>query len=417
MLMHRDLDTRQDPESTIKRLCPGKHAVASDVNGERTAAVEVRSLVKRFRRGDGTIVNAVDRSSIRIARGEFVVLLGPSGCGKTTLLRCIAGLEKPDSGEIEISGRKVYSSRDGISLASEERGLSMIFQSYALWPHMSVFKNVAYPLTCQIPRVSKTEIEARVHRVLKMVGISELAYQYPNQMSGGQQQRTALARALVAGSDVVLFDEPLSNVDAKVREQLRFEMLSMQAEFGFAAVYVTHDQAEAMQLANRIAVLDAGQIVQLQSPRVTYEAPATRHVANFIGTTNEIDATVVQVADTGVVVDTGLGRLCGSPGPGANRTGAEVVALWRPERCKIVPADDAARGAESVNKIEGRIQASLFCGTHVEHLVRAGESNLRVWSGSLDPLAAGTAVRLEIKVADLRILPRAVRSPMASSPT
>src|SRR5690606_1877619 len=173
------------------------------------------------------------------------------------------------------------------------RRLSMIFQSYALWPHMTAFGNVAYPLQSRRDlKLGRKEVASRVQRVLDLVGIGELGEQYPNQLSGGQQQRVALARALVAGDDLVLFDEPLSNVDAKVREQLRLELVSMQAELGFSAIFVTHDQVEAMELADRIAVLDRGRVVQYGAPREVYHRPATRYVAGFIGTTNELVGTV-----------------------------------------------------------------------------------------------------------------------------
>ena len=201
-------------------------------------AVRLSGLSKSFRRADGAVVRAIDDVDLDVEPGEFVVLLGPSGCGKTTLLRTIAGLETPDRGRIEISGRTHFSSERGIAEPPERRGISMIFQSYALWPHMTVFKNVAYPLQSR-RRVPKHDIAGRVRRALAQVGIDELERQHPAQLSGGQQQRVALARALVSQDSLVLFDEPLSNVDAKVREQLRAELSEMQRELGFTAIFVT----------------------------------------------------------------------------------------------------------------------------------------------------------------------------------
>ena len=248
--------------------------------------VSVRELAKVFRREDGSHARAIDGVSLDVAPGEFVVLLGPSGCGKTTLLRSIAGLEQPDAGTIAIRGNTVFDADAGIDMPPERRRLSMIFQSYALWPHMTAFQNVAYPL--QNRRLKRREIAERVGRVFELVGIPELQRSYPGQMSGGQQQRVALARALAGDADLILFDEPLSNVDAKVREQLRVELLSMQRELGFAAIYVTHDQAEAMELAHTVAVMREGQVAQSGPPQEIYLEPASRYVADFVGSSNEL---------------------------------------------------------------------------------------------------------------------------------
>ena len=260
-------------------------------------ALALRDIRKHFTRRDGTKVPAVDGIDLEVAQGEFVVLLGPSGCGKTTLLRCIAGLESPDHGEITIHGDRHYVSAEGLESSPNKRKLGMVFQSYALWPHMKVFSNVAYPL--QVKRVSRQQVRERVTEVLKTVGVGELLEQYPGQLSGGQQQRVALARALVSSDGLLLFDEPLSNVDAKVREQLRYEIRRMQQQIGFAAIYVTHDQEEAMELADRIAVLNKGRIAQLGTAQEIYETPADRYVAKFIGATNEILGDVASIERDG----------------------------------------------------------------------------------------------------------------------
>src|SRR5690606_21791699 len=263
------------------------------------AVVAITGLHKRFRRGDGSVVRAIDDVTLSVGRGELVVLLGPSGCGKTTLLRSIAGLEQPDSGEITVSGTTQYSSERGLDVPPERRNISMIFQSYALWPHMTVFDNVAYPLQSRRSRrPAKDELRRRVREALTLVGVPELERQYHSQMSGGQQQRVALARALVSNDEVVLFDEPLSNVDAKVREQLRLELLAMQRSLGFSAVCGTHDQAAAMELAHRIAVIDTGRVAQIGTPQEIYLRPATRYVANFIGASNEVVGRVEAVDGT-----------------------------------------------------------------------------------------------------------------------
>jgi len=366
--------------------------------------VSVRDLCKDFRRADGAAVHAVDGVSVDIAPGEFLVLLGPSGCGKTTLLRSIAGLEQPDAGEIRIRDTTVYSSSEGVDLAPERRKISMIFQSYALWPHMTVFQNVVYPLqNAPRPRLPRKEMAERVHHVLDMLGIAPLAKQHPSQMSGGQQQRVALARALVAQQDVILFDEPLSNVDAKVREQLRFELLSMQEEIGFSAIYVTHDQTEAMELADRVAVLRDGRIDQIGEPDEIYTNPQSRYVANFIGTTNEISGTVEDVGAAGEIrVATPIGSIyCAAPDE-EFQVSDEVVILGRPERFSLEPFRAAPEGRNTW-QVEG--VTSMFLGAHSEHVVRLQEETLRIWSPERGAVTRGEKYTLHIPPEAIRVLP------------
>jgi iron(III) transport system ATP-binding protein len=368
-----------------------------------TPVVAVNNLVKHFRRESGAIVNAIDDVSFEVAAGDFVVLLGPSGCGKTTLLRAIAGLETPDAGSISIGGRVQYSAADSIEVPPEQRDISMIFQSYALWPHMTAFKNVAYPLQSRRGRkLAKDEIARRVRHALELVGVGELERQYPGQMSGGQQQRVALARALVNNDDLVLFDEPLSNVDAKVREQLRFELVSMQRELGFSALFVTHDQTEAMELAHRIAVLDSGRIVQFGTPQDIYHRPATRYVAKFIGAMNEVVGTVSSIDGGGVVVDTTYGRFVGTRDGQRFAVGDRVAAMWRPER-GLLSRDEP----DTVNRWPGRVKAPLFVGSHTEYLVAVGESetDVRLWSPRADLVEAGSRAWVSVAPDDVRILP------------
>ena len=368
---------------------------------EPVAAAEpvfsARDLRKHFVRDSGERVLAVDGVSLDVAPGEFVVLLGPSGCGKTTLLRCMAGLEQPESGTIEIFGETMYSRERRLNVAPERRRISMIFQSYALWPHMTAYENVAYPL--QARKVPKGEVGPRVRRILDLVGIGNLEKQYPSQMSGGQQQRTALARALVANSGLVLFDEPLSNVDAKVREQLRLEMLTMQREIGFAAVYVTHDQEEAMQLADRIAVMAGGQIAQLGPPREIYELPVSRYVANFVGTTNEFVGSVTDAGE-GVVVQTPLGPVVAGTWPERPQEGAEAAVIWRPERVRLSRDEP-----DDVNRWAGTVETAMFLGTHTEHVVRVGEQQIRAWGADAVTLEEGADVWVSVSVDRVRALP------------
>jgi iron(III) transport system ATP-binding protein len=340
--------------------------------------VQAWNLRKTFRRRGGEEVTAVNDVSLEITPGHLVVLLGPSGCGKTTLLRCIAGLEHPDSGRIEINGKCVFDSDERIRLAPEHRAVSMMFQSYALWPHMTAFKNVEYAVRS---RGFTKDVEARVMRALTQVGIPSLRDQYPAQMSGGQQQRVALARSLAVDPPVVLFDEPLSNVDAKVRDQLRQELVSMQRTIRFAGVYVTHDQLEAMQLADRLAVMNNGSIVQLDSPIEVYRNPVSRYVACFVGQANDMEATVTSVhGDSRIELATPLGTIMAEEASRGAKlaagSGARVIV--RPEDFKL----SATCGGGDVNAWRGIIRAAMFSGAHVEYRLEVGGRQLHVRSES-----------------------------------
>ncbi len=338
----------------------------------------------------------MDDVTITVAAGEMLVLLGPSGCGKTTLMRLVAGLEKPDSGSISLGGSIVFDSRTKVNTPPEKRPASMVFQSYALWPHMTAFENVSYPLRSQ--GLSKATAQPRVDRVLEMVGVDHLRDQYPAQMSGGQQQRIALARAIVAGQGLILFDEPLSNVDAKVREQLRHEIVRIQQEFGFTGIYVTHDQEEALTLGSKIAVLRQGKIEQLGSPREIYENPATRYVSAFVGTADEIPATVTGVragalelrSDSGVTWVVSRGTL-----PAKSR----AVVIARPEHWTV-----SSTRLDGVNCVEGTIQASMFMpGSQMEYLVATADSTVRAWVPRGEHRPVGSTVWLSCAPEDLRV--------------
>ena len=340
------------------------------------AVLSVRGLRKRFERRDGTQVSAIDGVSFDVHAGEVTVLLGPSGCGKTTLLRCIGGLEEPDEGLIEVQGRTVFSSDAGVSVRAERRRLSMVFQSYALWPHMTVAENIAYPLR-SLPRSvrpSRPEITAKVDQIMEKVGIAGLQRQYPNAISGGQQQRVALSRALIANSQLVLFDEPLSNVDAQVREQLRVELLAMQQELQFAAVFVTHDRQEAMVLANQVAVLKGGSLLQLDEPAAVYKQPADRFVARFVGTANELPLVTVPTAGEREpdVAQTGLGDVAGRVGPGVSDMTVNA-AVWRPEHTRI-----SAHEPRAANRWRVTVEQSLYYGSQLEYVLRVGDRTMRV---------------------------------------
>ena len=307
-----------------------------------TPRVVVKNLTKiyRTRRGEH---RALDNVSLEIGSGEFVVLLGPSGCGKTTLLRCVAGLETPDAGEISIDGRVVFSSEKRINLPPERRGLGMVFQSYALWPHLTVFENVAYPL--REGGTPRGDISIRVKEALERVALETYADAYPGHLSGGQQQRVALARAMVAAHGLVLFDEPLSNLDAKVRERLRLELIALQRSVGFSSLYVTHDQSEALALADRIAVMAIGRISQVDAPQTIYTQPASRYVANFVGKTNEVSGRIVAIDGKACSAETPLGVLSGITGPGVIEVGQAVRILVSSRGLQFLAGRQQHKGA------------------------------------------------------------------------
>jgi iron(III) transport system ATP-binding protein len=324
--------------------------------------VEVRSLHKHFGSGNA-VVRALDGIDLTVGSGEMVVLLGPSGCGKTTLLRSIAGLERPDDGEIYINGRCVYSAANKVFLPPEVRDLGMVFQSYALWPHMDVRTNVAYPLRCR--RLPKREIGPRVDAVLDAVGLTGLGARMPSQLSGGQQQRVSLARAIVANPSVILFDEPLSNVDAKVREQLRREIVRLQNEFGFGAIYVTHDQSEAGALADQLVIMSAGRIEESGAPEELYAHPHSTYVATFMGATNELRG-VLRDADvpSNAMITTRAGEVRGLlVDPSVESK--DVIAFFRPESCVL----SDARPDATANVWRGKLLHRMFMGTYAELMV------------------------------------------------
>jgi iron(III) transport system ATP-binding protein len=375
----------------------------------RDGRIQIRGLNKSFVRHDGAVVKAVDGVNLEIEAGQFCVLLGPSGCGKTTLLRCLAGLEAPDSGEILGGGRVFYSAEKKVSLTPQDRELGMVFQSYALWPHMTVEGNVAFPMTTRRRRrsMSKAEVGERVARALEVVGIPELAGQSVSALSGGQQQRVALARAIAFGSDIICFDEPLSNVDAKVRVQLREEIQLLQRELGFTAIYVTHDQEEAMELADVLVVLKEGQIEQHGRPRDLYRMPSSRYVADFIGTADLLDGTVTAVGES-VVVETELGRVTVHSGPEniANdvAVGDQSAVVVRAEDWRVTRTADP--DVSGPNRWRGTVESAAFLGSSTQYLVRVGTRLLRVRPQGSAEYVAGQALELVLEPHDLHVVSR-----------
>jgi ABC-type Fe3+/spermidine/putrescine transport system ATPase subunit len=318
-------------------------------------------------------VPAVDRASLEIARGEVFTLLGPSGCGKTTTLRLVAGLERPDAGEIALRGRVVASAAARLFVGPHRRNLGMVFQSYAIWPHMTVFDNVAYPLTLRGEKRAATR--DKVARVLDLVGLAGLEARPATLLSGGQMQRLALCRALVYEPDLLLLDEPFSNLDAKLREQMRVELKVLQRRLGITVLFVTHDQIEALSLSDRIAVMQGGRVEQVGPPRDLYEGPASPFVRDFLGQTvilrGRVDAAAADGGAVTVKMDGGLaGRiLTGRAAPGgAMVAGGPAHVAIRPEDIEVAADDGAAAG----NTLAGAIEALLFVGDRYEARVALG---------------------------------------------
>jgi ABC-type Fe3+/spermidine/putrescine transport system ATPase subunit len=332
-------------------------------------------------------VTAVDDFSLTLEEGEFVSLLGPSGCGKTTTLRMIAGFLDPTRGTIEMDGDIISS--PGSSLPPEKRKMSMIFQSYAIWPNMTVADNVAFGL--QVRRLPRAEIQARVEQILDVVQMRHLRDRYPAELSGGQQQRVALARAIVVQPAVLLLDEPLSNLDANLREEMRYEIRRLHDEFHITTVYVTHDQAEAMVTSDRIAVMNEGRVEQVDAPRALYARPRTRFVAGFIGRTNFLDG---EVRDGAVVFDRFAIGLEQFEEPEA--LSGRVSFSLRPQSIRLLRQPPAAASGGSV--VPGRVLQRAYLGEHWDYAVRPDDSalSLRVTARPHEVFEVGEAVWLEL---------------------
>ena len=368
--------------------------------------LRVADLVKTFppSRSEKERVAAVDGVSFEVPAGQMYTLLGPSGCGKTTTLRSIAGLERPDRGEIVVSGRVLFSSNEGINLRANERGLGMVFQSYAIWPHMNVFRNVAFPLQVlpQRSRPGKKEIAQRVGEVLGVVRLDHLADREATDLSGGQQQRLALARALVMRPPLLLLDEPLSNLDAKLREEMRFELKRLQRTLGITAVYVTHDQVEALAMSNRVAVMRDGRIEQIGKPRDVYERPTSRFVADFIGSSNFIDGTIADGGPAeGYRVATTRGELRGRSEATIPR-GSAVVLCIRPEH---VGLREGTAEPSHPHAWTGTVQARAFLGESVDHVVDVDGFEVRARCNPSLSIPPGTRVTLTFSESACSLIP------------
>jgi iron(III) transport system ATP-binding protein len=337
----------------------------------------VRSLSTEYPNGKGAVVKAAQDIAFEVPQGKLFTLLGPSGCGKTTTLRSIAGLERPVKGDIVVNDAVVYSSTRNIFVPPNRRDFGMVFQSYAIWPHMNVLENTAFPLRCRGRRLSNAAIEEKVMRVLKAVALDHLATRDATKLSGGQQQRLALARALVMEPRLLLLDEPLSNLDAKLRELMRFELKRIQRELNLTTIYVTHDQSEALALSHQIAVLRDGRIEQLGTPREIYERPKTKFVADFVGTTNFIEGRVLdRMPSAGEwLVDSEIGKIRVATDEPLQPGDALTVSI-RPENVHLSDAaeEDPTEGVRLV----GTVDSKVFLGEVVDYKVTVGDGTLLV---------------------------------------
>ena len=351
-------------------------------------------------------VLAVNDVSFEVKEGELFTLLGPSGCGKTTTLRAIAGLDVPDSGRIAVGDRVMFE-RSGTgkskTVPANKRGLGMVFQSYAIWPHMTVFANVAFPLQVRgrATRPSSKDIAERVDRVLTTMELDHLADRQATKLSGGQQQRLALARALDIEPPLLLLDEPLSNLDAKLRESLRYELKRLQRELGITSIYVTHDQIEALALSTQIAVMKAGEVVQLGKPREIYENPSNRFVAEFIGTSNFLTGTVRERRGDQFEVTTAGGPLSLSSEADVPQ-GSDVIVSIRPEALTLSP-EPMSSGRPNV--WEGVVRTRAFLGDAVDHIVAVGDQELRTRGNPSVSIEPGTTVQLHLDPTKLSLVP------------
>ncbi len=370
----------------------------------------ISELKKDYHRGakgrgenDHPALNGV---SLTIDDGAFFTLLGPSGCGKTTLLRCIAGLEVPDHGEVRLGDRVLFSSSGRVNVPPNRRGLGMVFQSYAIWPHLDVASNVAYPLTVRGRRkdYSAGEVDRRVAEILEVIQIAHLAKRKATMLSGGQQQRLAVARALVMEPPVLLLDEPLSNLDTRLREDLRLELTRLQERLGITSVYVTHDQSEALAMSSSMAVMKDGVIQQLGAPEELYDYPRTRFVASFLGAANLFEARVVVAGDSGTVqgaenfqfeLETGWGARFTAFARVPFSAGNFVTAAVRPEGISLAANRDG--GDTASNPWAGVVESVQFLGDAIEYFIRVRDTMMRARCDRGQQFAVGETVFVELR--------------------
>jgi iron(III) transport system ATP-binding protein len=357
--------------------------------------LSVANLTKIYANRYDTQAGGVRDASFALASGTFFTLLGPSGCGKTTTLRCIAGLERPDTGRIAVGEQVLFDRERDIAVPMNQRGIGMVFQSYAIWPHMTVFENIAFPLrVARDRRPAREEINRLVEGALTTVGLEGYGERPATRLSGGQQQRVALARAIVSRPQLLLLDEPLSNLDAALREEMRAELRRLQQQIGVTTIYVTHDQAEALAMSDLIAVMEQGRIVQLADPRTIYFRPASAFVAGFIGAANLLAGTAQDAVRPGGTGPVRLddGSAIGCLFPSGTAAGTAVTVSLRPESIDLVPEGQAA--LNGVNLLLGAVESASFLGGSGRYDVTVGARTLRVVGSAEVMVTAGSRVGL-----------------------
>ena len=338
--------------------------------------LEIERLTKIFANTTDAIAGGIRNATFMLENGTFFTLLGPSGCGKTTTLRCLAGLETPDEGRVAVEGDVLFDSATGVNVPMNRREVGMVFQSYAIWPHMTVAENVAFPLTvAKDRRYSRSEIDEAVDHALKTVDLGGFQSRPATRLSGGQQQRVALARSIVKTPRLLLLDEPLSNLDAQLREEMRVELKRLQRQIGITTVYVTHDQAEALTLSDQIAVIDQANVIQVGTPREIYFRPANDFVAKFVGSTNLLDGKVIGAEGDTVQVEVARGGRLACLKTGTMQTGDQVAVSIRPETIRLSMAEDP--GSDG-NRLSGTVRNVAFLGDACRVDVQVGERLLQV---------------------------------------
>jgi ABC-type Fe3+/spermidine/putrescine transport system ATPase subunit len=384
-----------------------------DWQGQTVSFLRIENLYKTFNR-----VTAVNRLNLEVREGEFFTLLGSSGCGKTTTLRLVGGLEKPDGGEIHLGDRCLVSESRRLFIKPEKRDMGMVFQSYALWPHMTVFENVVYPL--KLRGIRGREAEKKVAEVLELVGLGGLEERPAPALSGGPQQRVALARALVFSPRVLLLDEPLSNLDAQLREEMRRELKALQRRVHVTVVFVTHDQIEALSLSDRIAIMRTGQLEQVGNPEEVYYHPATPFVRDFLGKTFLLPGKILGVGDQQVNV--AIQQFDASPlaiqssilsrsANGLPKVGQSVMVAIRPEQVELWPKAPEGK----LNMVPANLQSVQFLGDRYEYTVALGSETRVLVSPASRHLKAGEKIYLELKSEGITLWPREVEDASAVS--
>jgi iron(III) transport system ATP-binding protein len=366
---------------------------------EKKDMVQIESLEKYFGE-DKERVHVLKGVTLRVPEGSLYTFLGPSGCGKTTTLRCVAGLERPDGGRISIGGYTVFAFGERVYVPTNKRPIGMVFQSYAIWPHMTVAENVAYPLTVQ--RRPKAEIKRRVTDVLKIVGLDGLEDRPAPKLSGGQQQRVAFARALVNEPKVMLLDEPLSNLDARLRVQMRFEIKALQRRTSITTIFVTHDQSEALAISDQIAVMHGGKLIEVGSPQQLYTRPKRKFTATFLGLTNLIEGKVLEVDGDSrpAKMETKKGILSFMPATAMKKNQTAVISI-RPENIPL--HKEKPQGLENV--LEGTVKEAIFMGDAYQCKVAVGDDLLAVHTHPFNAVSPGDKVYLHLDPGSCNGLP------------